>query len=303
MGPMLDALDRRGVRPASVLLQSYALADCRLARSRGWDVIWLGTTDVDRATAEDIRWIGPTADRVTATVCARAHAAGVEVACHTVNRRHVRDALIADGVDALFSDDPVYIAGDAGLRTADLFARQVWLPGMLPDNGRGRFHPDDSSWGCDASDAVASTLIGFLAPPDPTAFTLDLDLRVDEFRAEPAGCGGSVLLSTDDHPYRPPGASPGVHGYQVVLRGDGNLEVHRVTDGLATVLASSTGGTSPPRGAYVPLRITVTSYGLAVRAGTVGATVSVADVRHRPVPVVHLGSVRAGVRFRNVEVA
>ncbi|WP_369133982.1 glycerophosphodiester phosphodiesterase [Modestobacter sp. I12A-02662] len=303
MGPMIDALDRRGVSPASVLLQSYALADCRLARARGWEVIWLGSTDVDRATAEGIRWIGPTADRVTATVCARAHAVGIEVACHTVNRRHQRDALFADGVDALFSDDPVYIAGDAGLLTSDLFARQVWLPGMLPDNGRGRFHPDDSSWGCDASDAISSTLMGFLAPPDPAAFTLDLELRMDEIGAEPAGCGGWVLLSTDDHPYRPPGTSPGAHGCLVLLRGDGNLEVHRVTDGVGTVLASSTGGTPPREGTYVPLRITVTGSGLAVRAGTVGGTVTVAGVSSRPVPVVHLGSVRAGVRFRNVEVA
>src|SRR5918998_2075446 len=37
MGPMMDALDRRGIAPASVLLQSFALADCRLARTRGGD--------------------------------------------------------------------------------------------------------------------------------------------------------------------------------------------------------------------------------------------------------------------------
>src|SRR3712207_6166089 len=156
MGPMIDALDRRGVSPASVLLQSHALADCRLARSRGWGVIWLGTTDVDRATAEGIGWIGPEAGHVTATVCTRAHAVGISVACYTVNRRHQRDALIAAGVDAIFSDDPVYLAGDAGLRTSDLFARQVWLPGMLPDTSRGRFHPDDSSWGFDVSDTTTS---------------------------------------------------------------------------------------------------------------------------------------------------
>src|SRR3712207_7560797 len=54
MEPVIDALERRGVSPESVLLQSYALADCRLARSRGWDVIWLGSTDVVQAAAEEI---------------------------------------------------------------------------------------------------------------------------------------------------------------------------------------------------------------------------------------------------------
>ena len=301
MGPVIDALERRGIRPASVLLQSYALADCRLARSRGWDVIWLGSTDVLRAAVEGIAWIGPEAGHVTPAVCARAHAAGIEVACHTVNRRHQRDVLVADGVDAIFSDDPVYIAGDAGRRTSDLFAHQVWLPGMLPDGGRGRFHADDASWGFDVSGTATSTLMGFLVPPDPAAFTLRLDLRMDATCADGRTSCGWVLLSTDDHPYRPSsGSSAGTDGYLFVLRADGTLDVHRVVDGVATPLASSTGGTALPMGAYVPLRITVAGPGLLfTRAG--GEGVAVADTTHRPVPVVHLGCASAGVRFKNLE--
>jgi glycerophosphoryl diester phosphodiesterase len=302
MGPMIDALERRGVSPASVLLQSFALADCRLARSRGWDVIWLGSTDVARASAESIGWIGPEAGRVTSTVCEAAHAAGIEVACYTVNRRHQRDAVIADGVDAIFSDDPLYIAGDAGRRASDLFARQVWLPGMLPDTSRGRFYPDDSSWGFDVSDTVTSTLLGFLAPPDPQGFTLHLDVRVDRACADSRRCGGSVFLSTDDHPYRPSsGSSPGANGYLFLLRGDGSLDVHRVVEGVATTLASSTEGAAPTLGTYVRLRITVTGSRLSfTRTDTVTETLTVADATHRPVPVVHLGSAFAGVRFKNV---
>jgi glycerophosphoryl diester phosphodiesterase len=304
MGPMLDALDRRGISSTSVLLQSYSLADCRLARSRGRPVIWLGSTDVARAAAEGIGWIGPEAGSVTAEVCAQAHAAGIEVVCHTVNRRHHWDALTAHGVDAVFSDDPVYIAGDAGRRTSDLFARQVWLPGMQPDTDRGRFHPDDASWGSAVSDAGTSTLMGFLAPPDPEVFTLHLDLRVDEVGAGSRSSGGSVLLSTDDHPYRPSGPSPGADGYLFLLRADGTLDVDRVADGVATTLASSTGGTALQPGAYVPLRIAVSRSSLSVsRTDTAGDTLTVADATHRPVPVVHLGSVSAGVRFRNLVLA
>jgi glycerophosphoryl diester phosphodiesterase len=302
MGPMIDALGRRGISPASVLLQSYALADCRLARRRGWDVIWLGSTDVDRAAGEGIGWIGLEAGHVTSAICTRAHAVGIEVACYTVNRRHQRDALVAAGVDAIFSDDPVYIAGDAARRTSDLFARQVWLPGMLPDTGRGRFHRDDASWGFDVSDTATSTLMGFLAPPDPVTFTLHLDLRMDETRADSRASCGWVLLSTDDHPYRPAGSSPGADGYLFLLRGDGSLGIHRVVEGVATALASSTGTPGLTTGTYVPLRITVSGSGLLfTRAGAVGETVTVADAGHRPVPVVHLGGAFAGVRFKDVE--
>ncbi|WP_222194972.1 glycerophosphodiester phosphodiesterase [Modestobacter italicus] len=302
MGPMIDALERHGVSPASVLLQSFALADCRLARSRGWDVIWLGSTDVARASAEDIGWIGPPASRVTSSLCTAAHAAGIEVACYTVNRRHQRDAVITHGVDAIFSDDPLYVTGDAGRRTSDLFARQVWQPGMLPDTSRGRFHPDDSSWGLDVSDTVHSTLLGFLAPPDPQTFTLQLDVRLDQLWGDGCTSGGFVFLSTDDHPYRPSsGASPGADGYLFLLRGDGNLDVRRVDEGVPTTLASSTGGTAPRPGTYVRLRIIVTASGLSfARTDTRTGTLTVADATHRSVPTVHLGSASAGVRFKNV---
>jgi glycerophosphoryl diester phosphodiesterase len=302
MGPVIDALERRGIRPASVLLQSYALADCRLARSRGWDVIWLGSTDVVRAAIEGIGWIGPEAGHVTPAVCARAHAAGIEVACHTVNRRHQRDALVADGVDAIFSDDPVYIAGDAGRRASDLFARQVWLPGMLPDSGRGRFHADDASWGSDVSGTATSTLMGFLVPPDPAAFTLRLDLRMDATCADGRTSCGWVLLSTDDHPYRPSsGSSAGADGYLFVLRADGTLDVCRIAEGVTTAVATSTGATALTMGGYVPLRITVTGSAVSFTRDGDDETVTVADATHRPVPVVHLGSTSAGVRFKNLE--
>ena len=301
MGPMIDALHRRSVDPATVLLQSFALADCRLALAGGYDVVWLGATDVARATDEGIGWIGPEAGSVTAELCARAHAAGIAVATHTVNRRHHRDALVAAGVDAIFSDDPLYLAGDAARRTRDLFARQVWLPGMLADTGRGRFHADDSSWGHDLSETAGCTLMGYLAPPDPAAFTLRLDLRIDGTGADGRRCSGWVLLSTDDSPYRPSSRSPGVDGYLVLLRADGLLEVQRVTDGVVTGPAASTPGTAPPAGTWVPLGITVTGSGLSATAGVAGRTVGVADATHRPVPVVHLGSACAAVRFREVE--
>ncbi|MGY1666400.1 glycerophosphodiester phosphodiesterase [Geodermatophilus sp. SYSU D00696] len=302
MAPVIAALDRRGIRRSSVLLQSFSLADCRLARSRGWDVVWLGTTDVDRAAAEGIGWIGPAARQVTAALCERAHAAGIEVACHTVDRRYQRDALVAAGVDALFSDDPVYLAGDAARRTTDLFAHRVWLPGMQPDTDRGRFSPDDASWGCGAPGAATSTLMGFLAPPDPAAFTLSLDLRLVERHPGPGPCGASVLLTTDDSPYLPPGPSPGADGYLVLLRADGGLEVSRVADGVATPLASAAGGGPLPAIDPVPLTVTVTGARLVARVGPTGATVAVDDAAVRPVPVVHLGSVSAGVRYQHVEV-
>jgi glycerophosphoryl diester phosphodiesterase len=126
---------------------------------------------------------------------------------------------------------------------------------------------------------------------------------MDETCADGRTSCGFVFLSTDDHPYRPSSdQSPGADGYLFLLRGDGTLDVHRVVEGVPTPLASSTAGTTPRTGTYVPLRITVTGSGLLVTVAG-GESVTVADATHRPVPVVHLGGAFAGVRFRNVEFA
>ena len=69
-------------------------------------------------------------------------------------------------------------------------------------------------------------------------------------------------------------------------------------EGSATLLASSTGGTAVTMGSRVGLRITVTGSDLVL--ARTGAAVSVAEATHRPVPVVHPGSVCAGVRFTDV---
>ncbi len=87
------------------------------------------------------------------------------------------------------------------------------------------------------------------------------------------------------------------------MRGDGDLDVHRVVEGVATPLGSSTGGTALRTGTYVPLRITVTGSDMLFTRTGGGASVTVTDATHRPVPVVHLGGAFAAVRFRNVEFA
>jgi glycerophosphoryl diester phosphodiesterase len=154
----------------------------------------------------------------------------------------------------------------------------------------------------DSGDVADWTLMGFLAAPDPAAFVLNLELRMDAVRADSRTCGGSVFVSTDDHPYRPSsGSSPGANGYLFLLRGNGDLDVCRVTEGVTDTLASRPGATAAPMGRYVPLRITIT-YSTIVFSRTDDHidTVTVTDTTHRPVSVVHLGSTSARVRFKNL---
>ncbi len=303
MGPMLDALERHGASRAAVLVQSFAVAECRQARARGWDAVWLGCTDPARAVAEGLRWIGPPARAVTAELCAAARAAGVRTAVHTVDRRWERDLLVGWGVDALFSDDPAYLHSDAVLRRTDAFAAGRWAPGMQADVGsRGRFCADDGAYGfepaADGPGAVCCALVGHLRPPDPAAFTLDVVLRLDHPGDGGGGCGW-VLLTTTDRPFT--GApSPGVCGYRFGLELGGALSVERVTDGVPQPLARTVAAAPVPPGAPVPLRITVTPERVALARPGTGEVAGAEDAAHRGLPVTHLGRTGAGARFRDV---
>jgi len=302
MGPMLDAMERAGVSRESVLTQSYSLADCRLAVQRRWPALWLGCTDPAQAAAAGIGWVGVRAGVVTPAMCRSAAASGVGVAAYTVNRRFQWEILKEAGVDAVFSDDPLYLHSDAPSVT-DRFDRQEWLPGLQADGAeRGRFYPDDASYGFDLDGGAGSwALVGYLRPPDPAAFTLDLAVRIEA--AAPDG-RASVFLSTTDRPFTGD-AAPGVDGWQLVVHGSGGLEVHEVTDGVPVLLATAPG--SPAVGGEY-LRLQASVGGGSVRfahtgsatGGDGGEAVAPAGAEHTPLPFTHLGRRGAAVRFKDL---
>jgi glycerophosphoryl diester phosphodiesterase len=304
MGATIDALERHGIEPRSVLLQSFALADCRAAASRGWPVIWLGSRDVETTVAAGIGWIGLPFSVVTHGLCAAAHAAGLQVASFTVNRRYQRDPLVAAGVDAIFSGDPVYLTGGAE-RTADAFGRGTWLPGFQANQhgGRGSFH-GDGSWGLDLQGASRRFVLhGYLRPPDPAALTLDLEIAVDATHDDDPTGWASVYLGITDHPFTGVDGAPGQQGHQYVVRRDGSLVIRRVEPGRAAVPLGEFPAqvASPlPLGSFVPfrLRISPTTLTLA-RRDRPAEQITVADEAARG-GCVSLGAARSGVRFREV---
>lgn len=299
-GEVVDALDRHGIDPASILLQSFNRDDCMTAVARGWSVVKLGSTDVAAVATDGIPWIGPDYKQITRRFCADAHAAGLKVATWTVNRRYQRDALRAAGVDLIFSDDPAYLHSDRVRGRTDLFGRQAWMPGMQANNGdRGRFHADDGSWGFDLDgDDRRFALTGHVCPTDPDVFTLDLRVRFDATDAD--GCA-SVFLSTSDRSYAGTGLA-GADGYLFLLGSSGALAVHRVTDGVATPLAQcDDDGAAVPPGTYVPLRITVDPTTLGFERSDAGPDACGAvDGTHRGLAFLHFGGQSARVRFKDV---
>jgi glycerophosphoryl diester phosphodiesterase len=304
MGAVLDALERHGVEPGRVLLQSFALADCRVAVSRGWPVIWLGSRDVATTAAAGIGWIGVPFSVATRGLCTAAHAAGLQVAAFTVNRRYQCEPLVAAGVDAVFSGDPVYLTGGAD-RTTDEFGRGTWLPGFQANQhgGRGIFHAD-GSWGLELQgSARLFVLHGYLRPPNPAALTLDVDIAVDATHDDDPTGGASVYLGTTDHPFTGIDGAPHQQGHQFVVRRDGSLSIRRVEPGRAAVPLGelpARAAVPMPLGGFVPFRVGVTTTTLTLaRRDRPAVQVTVADDAARG-GYVSLGAARAGVRFREV---
>lgn len=310
MGPTIDALERRGIHKGTVLLQSFSLSDCQLAVSRGWPgVVLLGTTDYTTAAAEGIEWIGPSYGQINSGVCTGAHAVGVKVACYTLNRRLDRDNVIATGADALFTDDPVYIAGTKADRKTDLFARQTWMPGQQANNGnRGVFFAADSAWGYDDSVIAlgyVGSLHGYLRPTSTTSFVLDFDMAITATNGSDLTRWGGIFIGTNDYTFSDQGGLPDQNGYHFLLRREGRIGVYRVAPNTTTALLgelSAAAGTDLVLGAYTPYRITVTPTQLTVaRRDLPAETLTITDAAARG-GYISLGRNQASVRFKNVSV-
>ena len=314
MGAIIDALERHGIHQQTVLLQSFSSADCDVAVRRGWDVMLLGSTDYTAAAAAGYEWIGPLQTSVTGAVVSGAHAAGVKVACHTVDLRVHYDRVVAAGVDAVFSDDPVYLARTFQ-RTTDLFARQAWVPGLQSTSaprGRGTFY-GGAAWGMDLAGPSADwALHGYLTPPDGSAFTLDYTLQIDSLHAGDASRWHGLWLGTTDWPWRDQDAVkdlPYLRGYHLLVRGDGELEIHGYDgcQGFKGLLASADSGVVVTLGAAFGIRVTVTGTTIAMQktsGGTpTGTAVAVADRNHRPLTAIAFGRSGVGFRVSGVSVA
>ncbi len=311
MGTIIDALERHGIQQRTVLLQSYSTADCDVAVRRGWDVLLLGSTDYTAAAAAGYEWIGPAHTSVTGAVVSGAHAAGVKVACYTVDQRVHYDRVVEAGVDAVFSDDPVYLAR-AFERTTDLFGRQAWVPGLQSTSaprGRGRFY-GGGAWGMDLAGSSADwALHGYLTPPDRSAFTLDYTLQIDSLDAGDTSRWHGLWLGMTDWPWRdqdPANDLPSLRGYHLLVRGDGHLQIHGYdgSNGFKGMLATAASGVMVTLGAAFGIRVTVTRTAITMQKTSggipVGTAVTAADSNHRPLTAIAFGRGGAGFRVSGV---
>lgn len=250
MASMLSILGSEKVPKDRVLIQCFGLAPLQQAIAAGYNTCFLVTSGGPAdAVAAGVNWAGISVAMSNADTLAWV-ASGIKVLVWTVDRRTERDAKLALGVKGFFSDDPIYVSGNAPLYTTDRFDTATWVPGMLGNSGelssaaRGKFM-DGGYWGYDdTSTAYEGCLQGYLCPikgqNEALAFTVELNIRFGAVTNGDMTRWSSVFIGTDDQRFID--SNETAAGYHFLFRRNGSVEIFKKAVGLrSTQLALKSG--------------------------------------------------------------
>jgi len=265
MGTMLATLAAEQVPKHQVLVQSFRLASLPQARDAGYNTCALVTAGVPQAAlAVGATWAGiPVIMSATET---RAWTeSGINILVWTVNRRYQRDAKLLLGVKGFFSDDPVYLSGNAPLYTSDRFESATWMPGMLPNSGelisavRGKFM-EGGYWGYDETTIpYRGCLQGYLCPikgqERATSFNVELNIRFGAVANSDTTRWASVYIGTEDREFID--SDEGCAGYHFLFRRNGSVEIFKKVPGKSAAFLSAKSGPALSEGDEARYRIRV----------------------------------------------
>lgn len=263
-GPIVELLQKYGVPTDGAIIQSFTLSELAPATAAGYKTMALGDNiDPAAAVAANIDIVCGSSN-ATSGYIASLIAAGLEVFIYTINRQHQRDAFMALGVTGFFSDDPIYLSGTGYRITSDPFASQTWYHGHLEDStsgDRGSFvSPDRLQLATGDRNYV---LQGWASPiggdKNNNSYTVQFSLR---FSAMTATRWAGVAIFNQDTAWDD-GQNPvtGQNGYHFLFRTEGNVQIYKVTDGTATLLADVAGAAAALNTTY-NFTLTVTPTGI-----------------------------------------
>lgn len=309
MAALVKVLVNSGVPFDQALVQCFQTSNLAVPVNAGFQACGLasaGSPTAAAIAATGAQWAGlDVADSPTTYL-----AAGLKVLFYTVNRRYLRDQLLAAGASGLCSDDPKYLRSSAPMSAGDYFGRQTWAPGMLGSSNdfgtniadRGVFSAPNY-WGYNVTTAGhLGCLQGYLCPvANPQQFTLNLKLTWDGFNVGTSFI--SYFIGTSDRPWN--NGADQSSGYVIrFFPTSGNVNIYRKDAGsLATLIGSTTTlGLSLSTEYTFQVLVTPTTVGLARTSGSSQFTFSVNDTAYRG-GYLQLGRDGISCRFRSLQVA
>lgn len=315
---VVDLLTDNDIPVRQTLIVSFRLTDLLGPKAAGYQVGYTTSTatptEISDAQAAQVDWIGVSL-AMSDTDMNTWRNAGFKLLPYTVNRRFDLARVTALQASGYFSDDPLYVAGDSALRTADNFSAQAWDHGMISHLGfwsavaRGRFTAPNY-WGFPANTAeFNSVLQGYLSPIADEEFVLDFSVTFDAANAGDQTRWASVFIGKNDKAFAnvSPAPLPEDEGLHFIMPKNGALHIYsRETTG--TTIRANVATTAIADGAEAHYRITlgptsVTLQRLNAAHGTVTHTATWAttdpDLRGT---YVHFCRAGLACRYRNVTV-
>lgn len=226
-------------------------------------------------------------------------AAGLRVTIYNLYRHYEVAMYAGKDIFGVMVNDPIYTpygATPATYRrtTASWPLTGTWGAGMLNAGNnydvstRGQFIGSAGAYRWQPNASTSYLLVGELCPvANPTAHTITVPITYDALGSDLTKWGGVFFGAPTDLAYLNQSGA-GRNGYNLILRGNGDAALYRVTDGVATQIGSTSAAADLTAGATVTLTIAVAATTITVTRSDGGPAINVTDSTYRG-GYIHLG--------------
>jgi len=263
--PIVQALQRFGVRKDMALVNSFIESELEAARTAGYrtclnfdSVTSLGRFDNFPYNFAALN--SATNEALLQQITAR----GIKVIIYTIDRQQERDRLLRLGVSGFYSNNSLYLEGierTPVARSTDPFANQTWYHGQLPASAerRGVFSAPNR-WGYEehASDRYSGCLQGWCSPLNAgdgaAPFELVLNVTLGAAASDDRWAG--IWLTTTDQVIGDE-QSPvnAIYGLHFQLTKQGRLQAMSYGGGIPSLAGSVDTGKPIATGATVRVHL------------------------------------------------
>lgn len=298
---------RFGLQSHEMIVQSFTLDELVAPAAAGYQCLYLvgslsSIADWGAIRALGIEYVGyGTTESGNDTRVASANAAGIRIIRYTRNRRKDIADEVAIGVDGVMTDDPIYASSSVALASRDTFSTGKWMPGMLASNTRGVVF-SNGEWGytITSPSTYHGCLMGWACPvANPTSYTIDFDSNITALLSGDTSRWFSVFIGASDDTAHLDSAGDLINGYQLLLRGTGQMQIYKKTSGNAATQIATASSSAVSLNTWISMRVTVTPTSITFTRLDTNTSVTANDAAYRG-GYFFIGRSGAAVKFKNI---
>lgn len=281
---VITSIVSRGLQ-RGVIASSFTYSVCLQLAAAGICTMYLTTAATSDQSFTSLRsagiefW-GPSSG-VTAASVSAAHAANVKVVPYTIDDPVLATALLSQGCDGYYSDDPWYATGLYSRKTSDPYGTRIPWPGWLEGGAGSSIFSFMNTGGNElafTNPGATQSLTQRWAPDFMGSVTVTATIRYGYDFSGTDRWGGFYVGTTPNGVYVE-GNVPGENGYAVLLRKNGVIDIYKVTDGVSARAVPQFPTTA--LSAITPIMLKMTPTNITLTRLDTGGSSTVADSSFR----------------------